>query len=126
MEYAEKGTLRDLIAKRIDNNSYIDEKEFWKIFLQVAAGLRTLHKHKIVHLDVNASGVYLFKNGLVKLGKLNSAKVLRKDGNRSQCGTPVYASPEQWNGSTYDLRWTLFTEEQIYGRLAQSCITWLL
>lgn len=50
---------------------------------------------KIMHRDIKSANVFMFKNGVVKLGDLNVSK-LTKYLAQTQTGTPYYASPEIW------------------------------
>lgn len=54
------------------------EKHVWKILIQVAKGLKSLHDLKILHRDMKSANIFLFKDGTAKLGDLNVSKVAKK------------------------------------------------
>ena len=102
MEYADSGDLHKKIIEHKNNKKYFDEIEIWKIFIQLVKGLKALHDLQILHRDLKSANVFLFKNGLAKLGDLNVSKVARKGLGYTQTGTPYYASPEIWKDLPYD------------------------
>ena len=78
MEYADNGDLDKKIKNLIKNNKYFEEKEIWKILIQLIKGLKTLHDLNILHRDIKTANIFLFNNGMVKLGDLNISKVAKK------------------------------------------------
>ena len=102
MEYADNGDLHKKIIEHKNNKKYFDEIEIWKIFIQLVKGLKALHDLQILHRDLKSANVFLFKNGLAKLGDLNVSKVAKKGLGYTQTGTPYYASPEIWKDLPYD------------------------
>jgi len=102
MEYADNGDLHKKIIEYKNNKKYFDEIEIWKIFIQLVKGLKALHDLQILHRDLKSANVFLFKNGVAKLGDLNVSKVARRGLGYTQTGTPYYASPEIWKDLPYD------------------------
>ena len=78
------------------------ETEVWNIFIQLVKGLKSLHDLRILHRDLKSANVFLFKNGVAKLGDLNVSKVAKRGLGYTQTGTPYYASPEVWKDLPYD------------------------
>ena len=110
MEFADNGDLYQKIKYYKSKNLFFDEKDVWKIFIQITRGLKTLHDLKILHRDFKSANIFLFKEGIAKIGDLNVSKVITKGLGNTQTGTPYYASPEVWNNSTYDCKsdiWSL-------------------
>ena len=61
MEYANDG---DLLAKVTDHKKrglLIGEIEIWKVFIQVALGLYSLHTLNIMHRDLKPANIFLWK-----------------------------------------------------------------
>lgn len=91
MEYADKGDLYQKITEYKKASVYFDESDIWRIFIQIAKGLKALHEMKILHRDLKSANVFLFGDGHAKLGDLNVSKVARRGLGYTQTGTPYYA-----------------------------------
>ena len=102
MEYADKGDLFQLISEYKKKKEHFEENEIWDALIQLLNGLKALHELNILHRDLKSANVFLFSNGLAKLGDLNVSKVTRKGLGYTQTGTPYYASPEVWKNQPYD------------------------
>ncbi len=110
MEYADKGDLFKLISEYKKKKDHFEESEVWDALIQLLNGLKALHDLNILHRDLKSANVFLFSNGLAKLGDLNVSKVTRKGLGYTQTGTPYYASPEVWKNQAYDSKsdiWSL-------------------
>ena len=110
LEYANGGDLHSKIKEHKSTKSYFKEKTIWSIFIQMLIGLKNLHEHNIMHRDLKSANIFLMKNGIVKLGDLNVAKILKNELLYSQTGTPYYASPEVWSNQPYNFKsdiWSL-------------------
>lgn len=78
MEYADAGDAFQLLEIFKKQGKRFSEQEIWRIFIQTVRGLRELHEMKIMHRDLKSANVFLFTDGLVKLGDLNVSKVMSK------------------------------------------------
>ena len=110
MEYADKGDLFQKIKYFKQMGYYFGEIDVWKIFIQMTKGLKALHDLKILHRDLKSANIFLFSNGIAKIGDLNVSKVTKKGLGYTQTGTPYYASPEVWKDLPYDSKsdiWSL-------------------
>ena len=111
MEYADNGDLSKLIQEYKKSNKYFNEKEIWRIFIQIVKGLKSLHDLNIIHRDIKSSNIFLFSDGTAKLGDLNVCKILSVDNlGKTQAGTPSFAAPEVWMEKPYGLKsdiWSL-------------------
>ena len=102
MEYADKGDLYQKIVHLKKIGCLIEEIDAWKILIQMTRGLKSLHDLKILHRDLKSANIFLFSDGIAKIGDLNVSKVARKGLGYTQTGTPYYASPEVWEENPYD------------------------
>jgi NIMA (never in mitosis gene a)-related kinase len=110
MEYADAGDAFQLMCNLRDGNKWFTEEEIWRIFIQTARGLQQLHDMEIMHRDLKSANIFLFSDGLVKLGDLNVSKVMKNTMEYTQTGTPYYASPEVWKDEIYNYKsdiWSL-------------------
>ena len=110
MEYCEHGDLLAKIEEHKRKGTSFQEGDIWRVFIQMAKGLKALHDLKIVHRDIKCANVFLSKNYEVKLGDFNVSKIAKKGLLSTQTGTPYYASPEVWKDKPYDSKsdiWSL-------------------
>jgi len=110
MDFADGGDLLSKINSHKKRGSVFPEGEIWTTFLQILKGLKALHEAKILHRDLKGANVFLRRDGGIKIGDLNVAKVAKQGLVYTQTGTPYYASPEVWRDQPYDSRsdiWSL-------------------
>ena len=75
--------------------NYFEEKEIWKIFLQLSYGIYYLHKNNIIHRDLKTANIFLEKDNRIKIGDFGISKILDNTNlTDTQIGTPLYFSPE--------------------------------
>ena len=109
-EFADDGDLLQKITSVKKRRTHFPEPEIWQIFIQTLNGLKALHDLNILHRDIKCANVYLFKNGIIKIGDMNVSKVAKMGLLYTQTGTPYYASPEVWKDCPYDSKsdiWSL-------------------
>lgn len=109
-EFADDGDLLQKIGLIKKRRTHFPESEVWQIFIQTLNGLKALHDLNILHRDIKCANVYLFKNGIIKIGDMNVSKVAKMGLLYTQTGTPYYASPEVWKDRPYDSKsdiWSL-------------------
>jgi len=105
MEWAEGKDLSALIAQRKQQNRPFTEDEVLKVLWQLTSALAYCHHGlHMLHRDLKPQNVFLAANGDVKLGDFGLAKVIEETCAlaRTQCGTPLYMSPELCEGREYD------------------------
>jgi predicted ATPase len=116
MEFVEGETLANLIRR----SGRLEVKAALEIVTQVAAGLASVHKQKLVHRDIKPSNIMvgLEAGGAVsaKIIDLGLAKAVGEPGVETAistpgafAGTPEFASPEQFAGVPVDIRSDLYS-----------------
>ena len=95
MQYERGTTLQDYIRKHRDN---ISERFLRGVFTRLLNGLREVHTHKLLHLDVKPSNVYLRLDGTPVLLDFGAARQTLTSGNSmlKPMYTPGFAAPEQY------------------------------
>jgi serine/threonine protein kinase len=96
LEFVEKGSLFDLIRRKIK----LLETEACGIFVQICVGLNYLHQKNIIHRDIKPENLLISKDGIVKISDFGwSAQA--SDKKTTFCGTLDYMSPEMINSRPY-------------------------
>ena len=106
MEYAAGGDLGSLIDDRKQSGGRFHEAEVLRILAQCADALNYCHTTcHLLHRDLKPANVFLTKKGEVKLGDFGISRTLTSTNAlcRTQCGTPLFMSPEIAAGKQYDI-----------------------
>ena len=108
MEYLEGQSLQARLSQATNEGSGLPVSSALEIARQVASAIAALHQKKIVHRDLKPDNLILVRDSLmmggerVKLLDFGLAKVMNQQVRRttdgSILGTPLYMSPEQWEG----------------------------
>jgi serine/threonine protein kinase len=95
MEYEEGATLQEYIQRR---QKPVSENFVRNIFTRVLNGLREVHTHKLLHLDLKPSNIYLRNDGtplLIDFGAARQTLALDTPMLKPMY-TPGFASPEHY------------------------------
>ncbi|MCE5182734.1 MAG: serine/threonine protein kinase [Betaproteobacteria bacterium] len=95
MQYERGRTLQDYILHR---KNEIKENFIRRIFAELLGGLREVHAHKILHLDIKPSNIYIRVDGsplLLDFGAARQTLTLEKT-SLNPMYTPGFAAPEQY------------------------------
>eukprot|EP01063_Lacrimia_lanifica_P009082 TRINITY_DN16108_c0_g1_i1.p1 TRINITY_DN16108_c0_g1~~TRINITY_DN16108_c0_g1_i1.p1 ORF type:complete len:647 (+),score=197.62 TRINITY_DN16108_c0_g1_i1:55-1995(+) len=107
MEYCENGDLAAVIKRNKQHNTFPDERQVWRIALQLCLALEACHTRKdgkVLHRDIKPANVLLDADNIVKLGDFGLARTMSDQSTfaHSNVGTPYYMSPEQIREQGYD------------------------
>ncbi|KAE8739670.1 hypothetical protein FOCC_FOCC014828 [Frankliniella occidentalis] len=109
MEYANKGSLHDLI--QVQDGKLIQQDEILQMFTQIVEGLYYIHSQKVLHRDLKTHNIFVshepsvYSMPILKIGDFGISKVLTSQSKASTVlGTPSYLSPELCQGQMYDER----------------------
>ncbi|RZC40851.1 serine/threonine-protein kinase Nek8 [Asbolus verrucosus] len=111
MEYANKGTLFELIAKIRPNR--FSPQMVMNLFCQILMGLNHIHSKKVVHRDLKCENIFItgLQNEVIKIGDFGISKILMNNINaHTLIGTCNYVAPELCDGKPYDIKsdiWSL-------------------
>src|SRR5213082_3982022 len=94
MRYERGRTLQQQIQMRQDQ---VSERLVRHVFMHLLNGLREVHTHKLLHLDIKPANVYLRTDGTPVLLDFGAARqAFPGEGMKlPQTFTPGFASPEQ-------------------------------
>lgn len=98
LEYAD---ARD-VNHYLKNHPNLSEERILQIFSQVILGLSYIHSKKIIHRDIKIANIFLFKNGLVKIGDFGISREISEESLASTIiGTPYFMAPEILKAEPY-------------------------
>ena len=104
LEWASGGDLAAYIARHKTAAQPIAEAQVLMIIRQICSALSYCHHElKLLHRDIKPANVFLDERGDVKLGDFGISKLLPLSEAlaHTQCGTPLYMSPEMARGDPY-------------------------
>ena len=67
LEYASKGSLKDLIMEFAQEDRRVPDETIFRILHDAAAGLSHIHSFDIVHLDIKPANLLIFEDGTIKI-----------------------------------------------------------
>ncbi|EGD81423.1 NEK protein kinase [Salpingoeca rosetta] len=108
MEYAAQGDLASLLTTRSRTRRPLTEENVLVWTNHILQALAYMHRRGMVHRDVKSANIFIMDSGIAKLGDMGCSKVLEQNATRIEqrtcstpCGTPMYQSPEQCDGTPY-------------------------
>ena len=103
MEFAAGGDMAALISHHRRVRSRIVEADCVKYLWQLTSALAYCHAARLLHRDLKPANVFLDQHANVKLGDFGVSRILPGTFAKAmtQCGTPLYMSPEMCAGKAY-------------------------
>lgn len=92
-EYCENGTLETFLAET-GKISRLDEWRVWKIMVEMLLGVRYIHKHNILHLDLKPANILITFDGSLKIGDFGVASKMPIPPFFDREGDREYIAPE--------------------------------
>lgn len=100
LEFAENGTLTNLIDTKKTKGGKIDTETIINYIAEIFLGLYILHQNKLIHRDIRPSKLLLCRNNVMKIGDICNEKVVDNDLN-NKTEKLFYRAPETFNDSSY-------------------------
>jgi len=96
LEMCQNQTLNELLKRR----KRLTELEVQCYLVQIIAGLKYLHSHRVIHRDLKLGNLFITDKMEEKIGDFGLATKLEFEGDRKRtiCGTPNYIAPEIIDG----------------------------
>ena len=110
MNYLEGATLQDYIVTARDQKSakVFRESTIRSLFDEVLRGMRIVHQHKMLHLDIKPANIFITDDNKAVMIDFGAAReVLSKEGNFIRpMFTPGFAAPEMYRRDSAMGPWT--------------------
>lgn len=119
MEFADQGTLKDIIDTRKSQKRFFDPDELVNYYNQLIDGMKAINE-KIVHRDVKPENVLIAK-GVLKISDFGIAKII-EDQTRTHtfkgAGTFQYMSPEAWSYEKNEIQMDIYSMGIVFFEMA--------
>ena len=106
MNYLEGATLQDFIitARELKKQKVFRESTIRSLFDEILRGLRIVHQHKMLHLDIKPANIFITDDNKAVMIDFGAAReVLSKEGNFIRpMYTPGFAAPEMYRRDSLD------------------------
>ena len=110
MNYLEGATLQDYIvtARDLKKPKIFRESTIRSLFDEILRGLRIVHQHKMLHLDIKPANIFITDDDKAVLIDFGAAReVISKEGNFIRpMYTPGFAAPEMYRRDSEMGPWT--------------------
>lgn len=110
MNYLEGSALQDFIvtARDLKQSKVFRESTIRSLFDEILRGLRIVHQHKMLHLDIKPANIFITDDNKSVLIDFGAAReVLSKEGNFIRpMYTPGFAAPEMYRRDSSMGPWT--------------------
>ena len=110
MNYLEGATLQDFIitARDLKKSKVFRESTIRSLFDEILRGLRIVHQHKMLHLDIKPANIFITDDNRAVMIDFGAAReVLSKEGNFIRpMYTPGFAAPEMYRRDSSMGPWT--------------------
>jgi serine/threonine protein kinase len=110
MNYLQGDTLQDFIvtARDLKRDKVFRESTIRSLFDEILRGLRIVHQHKMLHLDIKPANIFITNENKAVLLDFGAAReVLSKEGNFIRpMYTPGFAAPEMYRATARSVPWT--------------------
>eukprot|EP00347_Sterkiella_histriomuscorum_P015997 403354893 len=106
-EYAQFGDLKKYCEKTYNWN--IPEHLAKEWLACVVLGLKELHSRDIIHRDIKAENILVFKEDEVRIADYGYAKTIGDPQSKKAYGTMSYISPEMLEGKSYDFSTDIYS-----------------
>lgn len=110
MNYLEGASLQDFIvtARDLKKQKVFRESTIRSLFDEILRGLRIVHQHKMLHLDLKPANIFITDDNRAVMLDFGAAReVLNKEGNFTRpMYTPGFAAPEMYRRDSTMGPWT--------------------
>ena len=110
MIYCDGGDIYTKIKNA--KNNHFPETDILDWLVQLCLALSYVHDKKILHRDLKTQNMFIQNKNKIRIGDFGIAKIFNQTREMagSMIGTPLYMSPEQYNGKKYGFKsdiWSL-------------------
>eukprot|EP00058_Branchiostoma_floridae_P020304 XP_002605794.1 hypothetical protein BRAFLDRAFT_121900 [Branchiostoma floridae] len=87
------------LEQYLEQQHDIPEETVWNFLVDLLSGLKHLHDHRLIHLDIKPDNIFVSNDGVCKIGDFGLVvEVDKEDVCDAQEGDPKYIAPELLEG----------------------------
>ncbi|XP_019616656.1 PREDICTED: membrane-associated tyrosine- and threonine-specific cdc2-inhibitory kinase-like isoform X1 [Branchiostoma belcheri] len=87
------------LEQYLEGRHDIPEETVWNFLVDLLSGLKHLHDHRLIHLDIKPDNIFVSNDGVCKIGDFGLVVEMDKeDVSDAQEGDPKYIAPELLEG----------------------------
>lgn len=116
MEYAKRGTLREMLHEQIKKWVLFDQKTVLRMISDVINGVMFLNQNYVVHCDLKPENILIGNDGSLKICDFGTAHFVY-DYNAPLISTTCYRAPELFEGMRPDEKTEVWTIGVIFYEL---------
>lgn len=88
------------LAAYTEQHHNLSEQVVWEFLVDLLLGVKHLHDHDLVHLDIKPENIFISRDGYYKLGDFGLVLDLKQDDSSDPLeGDPCYLAPELMEGN---------------------------
>ncbi|NWH90282.1 E2AK2 kinase, partial [Aegithalos caudatus] len=118
MEFCEKGTLENWIAKNREDRKYHAMAQ--TKFLEIMKGVKYIHSEDLIHRDLKPQNILISRDDKIKIGDFGLLTSVTFDTLTEERGTKSYMAPEQF-GAKYGKEVDIFALGLIWFEILSTC-----
>lgn len=119
MDYADGGTLEDIINNKSQNNEFFSDDELKVYFAQLIDGMEAVNEH-LVHRDIKPDNI-LISEGSLKITDFGLSKIVEESTRKSTFkgyGCIQYLAPEGWKFEKNTIQMDIYSVGFVFYELA--------
>ena len=91
------------LKKLIYNSNFLNTINIWKIFIEIAITIKSIHKQNIIIENLNPQNIFLDKKNNIKIGGIGKVlDLINEEEKLEESELYIYKSPEILNDEKYD------------------------
>lgn len=120
----EKYISGEALSDMLSDKKVLSEKQTKDIIGGICDGLMFLHKHNIIHRDINPNNIIVCDDGQVKIIDFDISRSVKKNAKSDTVilGTKGYAAPEQFGFAQSDIRTDIYAVGVLANVMLTGCL----
>lgn len=122
MEFANQGTLRQVLEKQLSKKEFLPNAELRQYFDELINGMEAINT-ELVHRDIKPENI-LIKDNILKISDFGLSKIVEEQTRTSTfkgLGTVKYIAPECWKNGKNTIKMDIYSMGIVFFELVTLC-----